>query len=340
MADKPEEINRKPKDAWTWRHGILESDLPATTRHVLLTLSCHLNDVGDGCYPSIALLVRETGLSNRSVIDNISAAEKAGWIVKRQHGFRGKKWKRNEYFPRWPERNLTAEGGEPASLPHGEPGSLPLDQGGEPSSLQGGEPPSIKVVKEVHSNCPLEHSTSLSPNACAREDDARCEYLEDNLRARYGSGVSDFIDRCWLGIPGRPKGVQHWKPFISEMAKQLSKFGNADLELAAEACIADRSVFPSASQAVEYCSAAKAQSDAEGRRAEATTSVSRTDKARWDRALAWASHEGDDRMVEILSRRVEPPKSVADMRKNTGTRFAEVPLRWVENPAPSEGEAA
>jgi len=36
--------------AWTWRHAILEAELPATTKHVLLTISCFMNDVGEGCY--------------------------------------------------------------------------------------------------------------------------------------------------------------------------------------------------------------------------------------------------------------------------------------------------
>ena len=34
--------------AWTWRHAILEAELPATTKHVLLTISCFMNDVGEG----------------------------------------------------------------------------------------------------------------------------------------------------------------------------------------------------------------------------------------------------------------------------------------------------
>jgi len=38
--------------SWSWRHALLKSDLPATTRHVLLTISCFMNDVGGGCYPT------------------------------------------------------------------------------------------------------------------------------------------------------------------------------------------------------------------------------------------------------------------------------------------------
>ncbi len=49
--------------SWTWRHGILKSDLPATTRHVLLTISCHMNDLGEGAYTLFCLRIcgRKTG---------------------------------------------------------------------------------------------------------------------------------------------------------------------------------------------------------------------------------------------------------------------------------------
>ncbi len=97
---------------FSWRQAILKSTLPATTRHVLLTLACHMNDAGESCYPSIALLCEETGLSNRTVIDHIEKAAQAGWIVVDQHGFSGQKWKRNEYRIAWPK---VVEGGEGGS---------------------------------------------------------------------------------------------------------------------------------------------------------------------------------------------------------------------------------
>jgi len=88
---------------YSWRGAILKSGLPPTTRHVLLTLSCHMNDAGESCYPSIELLCEETGLSKRAVIMHLQNAADAGWIAVDKHGFKGKKWARNEYKISWPE---------------------------------------------------------------------------------------------------------------------------------------------------------------------------------------------------------------------------------------------
>jgi hypothetical protein len=99
-----------------------------------------MNEVGDGCYPSIARLVAETGLSNRAVTTHIAKAAVAGWVQVSKHGFAGQRWKRSEYRAAWPKGS--------------EPGSPRLPEGGERRS-EGGEPNDKKVVKEVHSILPL-----------------------------------------------------------------------------------------------------------------------------------------------------------------------------------------
>ena len=86
------------KHFFSWRAAILASDLPATTRHVLLTLSCHMNDLGQSCFPSMELLAAETGLSKRSVVEHISIARALGWICSRKHGYAGRAWARSEYW--------------------------------------------------------------------------------------------------------------------------------------------------------------------------------------------------------------------------------------------------
>ncbi len=88
---------------WTWRHAIINSTLPATTRHVLLTLSCHVNDAGEPVYPSTRLLAAETNLSERAVITHLRAAAEAGWLVTEKHGYGGQKWARNQYYPLIPD---------------------------------------------------------------------------------------------------------------------------------------------------------------------------------------------------------------------------------------------
>lgn len=89
--------------AWSWRQMLLKSSLPGTTRHVLLTLSCHVNDSGEPCYPSVDQLVSETGLSKQTVLTHLKEAKQAGWIKVSRHGFSGQKWSRNEYELAWPD---------------------------------------------------------------------------------------------------------------------------------------------------------------------------------------------------------------------------------------------
>jgi hypothetical protein len=103
--------------AWTWRHLIIKSELPATTRHVLLTLSCFMNEVGGGCYPTQEDLAKASGLSDRAVRTHLDLAEKEGWLKRREHGFRGQKWRNTEYWALWPDPLDVDKGEEPRSAP-------------------------------------------------------------------------------------------------------------------------------------------------------------------------------------------------------------------------------
>jgi len=152
------------KPIFSWRHAVLESDLHATTKHVLLTLSCHMSAAGDSCFPTIKTTARECSLSKRTVITHIQKANESGWLLVGVHGFGGKKWRRHEYAVAIPEGgepndtevvNLMHEGGEPNDT---EVVNL-MHEGGEPNDTEvvnlmheGGEPNDIKVVKEVHSS--------------------------------------------------------------------------------------------------------------------------------------------------------------------------------------------
>lgn len=155
--------------AWSWRHALLKSDLPATTRHVLLTISCFMNDVGGGCYPTQEQLAEATGLSDRAVRQHIDIAVKAGWLVKKEHGFRGQKWRNHEYEAAWPTQDV----GE-ADLPvvvGEEHASAPFSEGAE-RHAEGAERGSEKVRNDVPTILP-EHSSnqrSVDAHAALRED--------------------------------------------------------------------------------------------------------------------------------------------------------------------------
>lgn len=145
--------------SWSWRHAVLKSDLPPTTRHVLLTISCFMNDVGGGCYPTQEQLAEASGLTDRAVRKHIDAAVEAGWLVKREHGFRGQKWRNHEYEAAWPAQHIGDE-------------NQHVDEAEEPRSApskQAEEPRSAKVRNHVPTILP-DHSSkpSLRSEACER----------------------------------------------------------------------------------------------------------------------------------------------------------------------------
>jgi len=101
---------KAPQPFFSWRHAILESDLSSTTRLVLLVLSCHMNSLGQGAYPSVRTLARETGLSRKAVMEHLTRARKAGWIVVGERGFRGQIWRRHEYGICNPPEKVVTQG--------------------------------------------------------------------------------------------------------------------------------------------------------------------------------------------------------------------------------------
>lgn len=145
--------------AWSWRHAIIKSDLAATTRHVLLTISCFMNELGDGCYPTQEQLAEATGLSERAVRAHLETAEQAGWIKRQEHGFKGQRWRNHEYFASWPETQDVDEGAEPRSGPS--------DEGAEPPSKSCGTS-FQKVRNHVPPTSPVTTPDTSPPSAQAR----------------------------------------------------------------------------------------------------------------------------------------------------------------------------
>ena len=143
---------------------MLKSGLPATTRHVLLTISCFMNDVGGGCYPTQEQIAEATGLTDRAVRQHIDAAVKAGWIKRKEHGFRGQKWRNHEYEASWPAQDV--DEGELHVVERAERGSGPLAEGAE-RHAEGAEPDDKKVRNDVPTILPVQHSNQRSVRARA-----------------------------------------------------------------------------------------------------------------------------------------------------------------------------
>ncbi len=137
--------------AWTWRHAFASSSLPATTKAVLHTLGMFMNELGEGCYPSITDICRYSGLDKKTVMKHLATARDAGWIAVSQHGYRGQRWKRQEYAARWPERDLLSSC-PPADDEKGGGNNPPPSQATDVVDFvpEGGGNEGSKVVEHVH----------------------------------------------------------------------------------------------------------------------------------------------------------------------------------------------
>jgi hypothetical protein len=161
--------------AWSWRHAIIKSSLPATTRHVLLTISCFMNELGDGCYPTQEQIAEATGLSIRAVREHVDTAVEAGWLTRQEHGFKGQKWRNYEYAAAWPETQHVDKGAEP--------GAGPSDEGAARGS-EGAEPGAGKVRHHVPPTSPSLSNTS-PPSALTRADGGEFNILWEAWPAQH-----------------------------------------------------------------------------------------------------------------------------------------------------------
>lgn len=185
--------------AWSWRHAVAKSGLPPITRLVLHTLGLKMDATGGSCYPPISELVELSGLDKKTILKHLDIAQQAGWIEVTQHGFRGQKWKRNEYVARWPGRDLTgtaanvadAQGGGSAPPPFedavlGEGGGTappPCAQKVVEMTPEGGGNGSMKVVEQLHQDKILPaNSPNNSPVATAKPGDcSKDDFKKINL---------------------------------------------------------------------------------------------------------------------------------------------------------------
>lgn len=88
----------------TWRGAILKSDLEPTTRHVALTLSTYMGDVGESAHPGPTRLAKDTGLSLRTVKHHLGVLVDRKWLVITEHGgLKGEKRKANCYAANVPK---------------------------------------------------------------------------------------------------------------------------------------------------------------------------------------------------------------------------------------------
>lgn len=288
--------------AWTWRHAIIESDLPPTTRHVLLTISCHMNDRGEGCFPSMRELARETGRSLRAVCEHINVAIEAGWLVRFEHGYRGQRWKRSEYRPGWPP---AAEGVDATSTPKLLTQDQHLGEGVDATSTEVCTSGQHEVLTQrTQDKTSQESSHSLSLGEGGRFADLIDELLEP-------VGGHRAVDmRAFLVRVSSALDVRHQNPraLFGEMIAILRPVPTEVLVRAADEIIASRAVLTAPKNVSDAIATARQLvREAEMRRSVDVVSISRAQNpqawAAWLRAAAQEPrrYPGLARVMELSS---------------------------------------
>ncbi|CAG9194095.1 conserved hypothetical protein [Paraburkholderia caribensis] len=163
---------------WTWRHAIINSSLPPTTRHVLLTLSCHVNDAGEPAYPSTQLLAQETGLSERAVITHLRDAAALGWLAVSKHGYGGQKWARNQYYPHIPDGFELPDREDRGT----EAGSVPSKKGRKTKALKHVQQLVDKSGGEgaERGSVPSQKALNVVPEGTERDDVKALNHVQSN----------------------------------------------------------------------------------------------------------------------------------------------------------------
>ena len=148
---------------WSWRQANQQAQIPSTTKLVLFNLSVYMNEMGQGCFPSIQQQAFDTSLTERSICTHLQIAKENGFLKIRKHGFGGKEWARNEYTANYPE------GTELGSMPY-EKALNVLPKGTESDD--------IKALNDVQSNTPNNTPVNSPTNTSVKPTQSYPEKFE------------------------------------------------------------------------------------------------------------------------------------------------------------------
>lgn len=143
--------------AWSWRRAVIASNLPPTTKHILLTLSCHVPEIGDAAWPSVATLADETGLHPDTVRDHLKSVV-GSWLARRERHEDSGRQTSNSWVLTMPRKDAGTGVVDPTSPPEnrGEGGSWTPPRGGVV------DPTPEKLIRKAQPDVHSELSLSLS----------------------------------------------------------------------------------------------------------------------------------------------------------------------------------
>jgi hypothetical protein len=172
---------------WSYKKAVMQSNLSASTKIVLVALDMHVNDMGDPAFPSYARLATLTSLSARSVMDHVAIAEEAGWLKREKRFNKEGRQQSNLFYLQVPHHLAMASNAadEPAEGSGGGETGSPMGEGGSPSGVKQVHP-EVTIGKN-HSK--KKNKTGLPADFCVTEE-MRKWAIENGLAA-----PDDLIDQ-------------------------------------------------------------------------------------------------------------------------------------------------
>ncbi len=181
-------MNNQPNNrqgVWCWRDAIRQSSMPTLAKTVCWNLSLYMNDVGAGCFPSIAQQMRDTGLSHRVVGRYLHIAVEHRYLEIVKDRAASGKFLRNKYLPRYPD------GGELPSVPAQPLIDDPWNSQAEPWNSE-----SKNHGTEGSTNLPIEPSNRTVHKKKEKEGGTLFDENQTDLEE-------------WLALRGYPYGINH-----------------------------------------------------------------------------------------------------------------------------------
>jgi len=200
---------------FSWRKAITVSGVAPTTRHVALTLSLHMNDVGGSCFPSQTTLAAETGLSRSTINEHLGKLLDAGLLMvgHRRRSSDGRQ-SSNEYAATIPAHLIEVMEGESRTgtttkwmkprVPEAD--TAPRGSGTPPDREADTKRASREGVIEDANTSPTPPEEGEQPELFAGADRGATTRAETKQRkATKASAVSGIFDPLWDRYP-RSKG--------------------------------------------------------------------------------------------------------------------------------------
>lgn len=226
---------------FNWRKAVMKSDLHPYSRLVLHTIGSHMNAADEIAWPSIELLIDETGMSRSTLLKYLGVAVKAGWLTRWRRRRVGEQWAQNHYRLSIPDSVAHAHLRDVESVVHGPAGGpdapddavdsgvdgelgpcdglddAELGAGDELDADSGGD-----QVREPDTNTPLtdvKNKTSLVPTDAGTTVSGESDEPDSDERYRYES--EDYRQAEWIFAAILGMNPKHRKPNLEVWAQDI-----------------------------------------------------------------------------------------------------------------------